>query len=148
MRRLASLGVLGAVLGLFAGLFDAEVLWFPALGFVALSAGLAGGLLLAARGARVQRELGAGRVVEDEPLAVRLRVRAGLLPLAAGELVGEDGAAPVRLPVGRRRLESRTELRFSRRGRRGLAPPELRLADPLGLGRRVVRGGSGDEVLV
>jgi uncharacterized protein (DUF58 family) len=148
MRRLASLGVLGAVLGLFAGLFDAEVLWVPAIGLVALSAGLTGGLLLAARGAQVQRELGSGRVIEDEPLGVRLRVRAGVLPLAAGELGGDDGIPTVRLPAGRRRLESRSEIRFPRRGRRGLAPPELRLADPLGLGRRVVRGGSGDEVLV
>src|SRR3954453_13920083 len=130
MRRLASLGVLGAVLGLFAGLFDAEVLWVPALGFVALSAGLTGGLLLAARGAQVQRELGAGRVVEDEPLGVGLRVRAGVLPLAAaglppaaaGELVGDDGIPTVRLPAGRRGLESRSEIRFPRRGRRGLAP--------------------------
>src|SRR4051794_14488218 len=148
MRRLASLGVLGAVLALFAGLFDAEVLWVPALGLVALSVGLAASVLLAARGARVQRDLEAGRVIEGEPLHVDLRVRAGLLPLAAGELVAGDGLPPVRLPAGRRNTASRVEVRFPRRGRRGLTPPELRLADPLGLGRRVVRGGGGDEVLV
>src|SRR4051795_4978490 len=86
MTRLASLGVLGAVLALFAGLFDAEVLWVPALGLVALSVGLAVSVLLAARGARVQRDLEAGRVVECEPLHVDLRVRAGL-----GRIAGRAG---------------------------------------------------------
>lgn len=141
--------VLGVALGLAAGLFDAEALWIPAAGLVLLWALVAGALWGAARGARVERELGAARVTEGEPLVVRVRARAGRLPLAGGELVAVPREGPVaRLTAGRGGVAGEAAISFSRRGRVTLPPAELRLVDALGLGVRTVLGGEGDELLV
>jgi uncharacterized protein (DUF58 family) len=149
MSRLARIAAFGVVLAAFAGLFDAEALWVPAIGFVVLAGLLASGLALAARGARIERVLGAARAVEGQPLPVRLRARAGTLPLASGDLAAGHDAAPLgRLAPGRRAVEQRSDIVFARRGRHRLAPPELRLADPLGLGHRTVHGTGEDSILV
>jgi uncharacterized protein (DUF58 family) len=149
MRPLAGTAALGAGLVLAAGLFDAEPLWVPGTGLVLLATALAVALRLAARGARVERDVGAARVTEGDPLSVRVRVHAGRLPLVSGAAGLGDGAGPVAwLPAGRRRADGERTVVFRRRGRHVLAPPELVLADPLGLGRRRVRAGTGDAVLV
>jgi uncharacterized protein (DUF58 family) len=149
MRRLGGMAALGVTFVVAAGLFDAEALWVPAAGLLGLSGLLAGALWLSARGARVERELGAGRVIEGEPLALDVRASMGLLPLAAGAVTaGEDGEPVAHLAVGCRRARARSELAFPRRGRRRLAAPTLRLSDPLGLGALTVRGSAEDAVLV
>ena len=75
MTRAAGAGALGAVLLLFAALFDAEALYAPG---IALPLAAAAGVLwvrLAARGAQLDCELSARRVAEGEALAVRLVAR-------------------------------------------------------------------------
>jgi uncharacterized protein (DUF58 family) len=149
MRSLAGIGAFGAVLVLAAGMFDAEPLWVPGTGLVLLAAGLTAALRLAARGARVEREVGAARVVEGEPLTIRVRVHAGLVPLVGGSTSGSDDDLPIaRLPAGRRHADGERTIVFARRGRRVLAAPVLVLADPLGLGQRRVSAGAEDAVLV
>jgi len=140
---------LAAALALCALLFDAEPLWVPAVALAGLAAGAAAWVHLTARGVRVTRTLAARRVVEDEPLEVRLEARAGRLPLPAGRLVDPLLPAPQPLPAGRRRAGVRVQVRFGRRGRRVLAPVRVVVADPLGLAlREVVASGGEDEVLV
>lgn len=141
--------VLGLALGLAAGLFDAEALWIPAAGLVLLWALVAGALWIAARGARVERELGVARVMEGEPLTVRAGAHAGRLPVASGDLIAAPQTGPVaRLAAGRRTAAGEATISFARRGRITLPPAELRLVDALGLGTRVVRGGDADGLLV
>lgn len=149
MTRILGLGCFGALLCLAAGLFDAEALWVPGAGLVLLALLLGPGLLLAARGAQVERRLERSRVTEGEPLEVTVRARAGRLGLARGEVHLGDGGPPVaRFGPGRGGARGRRQLRWERRGRHVLAPPELVLGDLLSLARRRVTGAGGDSVLV
>jgi uncharacterized protein (DUF58 family) len=140
------IALLGLGLAVAAGAFDAEPLWAPGLGLIAVAAAAEGWLRLAARGASVRRELAARRVVEDEPLDVVLDVTLeGGLPPPGGAVREPLVAAGLPLRAGRVRLR----VTFARRGRRTLPPPRIELRDPLGLSRREVAGeGEGDEVLV
>jgi uncharacterized protein (DUF58 family) len=141
--------LLGGALALCALLFDAEPVWVPAIALAALAGGATAWVRLGSRGVRVTRSLAARRVVEEEPLDVRLEVRAGRLPLPAGRLVDPLLPAPQPLPAGRRRAGVRVQVRFGRRGRRRLDPVRVVVADPLGLAvREVVAAGGEDEVLV
>jgi uncharacterized protein (DUF58 family) len=148
MNPALSLVVLGLVLVAVAGTFDAEPLYVPGVAFAALAAASWAWVAAAARGLRVRRQIGARRVVEDEPLDVRIEVRTGRVGLPDGLLVdpllGEDAA----LPFGRRGRMLRIRARFARRGRRPLAPPQVVVRDPLGLVERTVAGAEDDEVLV
>jgi len=139
---------LGLALGIVAGTFDAEPLWTPAVAFAALGGAAAAWIAASARGVTVTREIGARRVVEDEPLDVRIEVRAGRLPLPTGALVEPLLSEPVPLRPGRRRLGVRVQARFGRRGRRDLAAPVAVLRDPLGLATRPVAAADRAEVLV
>jgi uncharacterized protein (DUF58 family) len=139
---------LGLALLLVAGLLDAEPFYVPAAAFLLLGLGAAAWVTLAARGAGVQRELSGRRVVEDEPLMLRLVARAGRMPLPGGELRDPLLPQPARLPAGGGGFRLRVRVRFARRGLRRLEPPSLALRDPLGLAERLVRGAGEDEVLV
>ncbi len=140
---------LGLLLVLVAGAFDAEPLWVPGVVFLVLPGVALAWVGLGARGVRVERELSARRVVEEEPLEVRLEVRAGRLPLPTGSLVSPLLDDVVPLAPGRRRVGARVAVRFARRGRRRFGPPVAVLRDPLGLVTREVPGAAGDdEVLV
>lgn len=150
-RRGGALGATALGVGLFlaAGLFDAEPLYVPAIVLVVL--GLVSGLWvrLAARGTHVERRLSAVRVQEDEPLLVEVDVVSGAVAPPAGELRDPLLSAPARLTAARRHTRVRIRARFSRRGRRLLAPPDVLIRDPLGLCERLVTGtGPPDEVLV
>jgi uncharacterized protein (DUF58 family) len=112
-----------------------------------LAAGAFAWVSAAAGSTALARLPGPARVEEGDayPLRVRIRRRVPLPPaelidplLERGVAVGSRGPAMVSLA-----------LRFERRGRHSLAPPRLRLADPLGLYRRGVAGrGDGGELLV
>jgi uncharacterized protein (DUF58 family) len=149
MKPPVAAAALGVILALAGGSFDAEPLFVAGVAFLVLAVGTGGWVALAARGARIDRELGAHHVVEDEPLYVRILVSAGL-PTPGGEIVEPLIGGPVPLRVGRRRVRVRVEARFARRGLRRLDPPALVLRDPLGLASREVRDAraEADEVLV
>jgi uncharacterized protein (DUF58 family) len=78
MRPSLAAVALGLVLALAGGAFDAEPLFVGGIAFVTLAAVSAAWVALAARGARVERTVGAKRVVEDQALSVRLNVTAPL----------------------------------------------------------------------
>lgn len=148
MRSALGCGTLGLVLLLVAGTFDAEPLYVTGAALALLGLGAALWIRLGAWGASIRREISARSVLEEQPLEVRIRVRAGRLPLPPGWIDEPLLGAPVRFRAGRRSARVRVELTFARRGRRRLAPPALVLRDPFGLAQRVVTGDEEDEVLV
>lgn len=148
MRSAVGCCALGVLLLVVAATFDAEPFYVTGAALSLLGAGSAAWIALGARGASVQRVLGAHRVVEDEPLTISLHACAGRLPLPPGYLDEPllTRAAPVR--AGRRRERVRFEARFARRGRRVLGAPRLVLRDPLGLAERSIVADEPDEILV
>ena len=100
-----------------------------------------------ARPRRLERAPGPATVVEGKGYPLRIRAVGPRLPLPGGEL--RDPLLGEPLPIGprwNRRLE--VDVALVGRGRRELAPPELDVADPLGLHRRRLAGAAGAEVLV
>ena len=75
--RAAWVAAAGLLLLLFGLLFDAGPLFVPGVAFVLIGAGTPTWIWFAAGGARVDRELHADRVVEDEPLEATIEVRRG-----------------------------------------------------------------------
>lgn len=148
MRPAAGIAALGVLLALVAGTFDAEPLYVAAVAFIALGAVACAWVWLAARGVKVTRQLGVRRVVEEEPLDVRVHVRTGKIGLPGGLVADEMLPADFDLPVGRRGRRVLIHVRFARRGKRVLAPPTVVVRDPLGLATRVVAGEQHDELLV
>jgi uncharacterized protein (DUF58 family) len=148
MRSALGCAVLGLLLLLVAGTFDAEPLYVTGSALVLLGAGAWIWIRIGAVGARITREVGARSVLEEEPLEVRIDVAAGRLPLPPGWIEEPLLPEPVRYRAGRRRARVRVEVTFARRGRRRLEPPSLVLRDPFGLAQRTVTGEHGDELLV
>jgi uncharacterized protein (DUF58 family) len=99
-------------------------------------------------GVTVERTVAAACVAEDQPVEVRVRVRAGLTPLLTGTVEEDLLTAPVALMPGRREMALRISATFARRGRRVLAPVRVVVRDPLGLAARTVVSGAPAEVLV
>ena len=133
MRGAVSTALLGAGFIVAAGLLDAEPFYVPGVAFVFLGVLCPAWVALASRGVRVQRTIGARRVIEDQPLGVRIQARAGGLPFPAGAVDEPLLDVPVPLPSGRQRFSFRIEAAFARRGRRVLEPPRVIVRDPLGL---------------
>jgi uncharacterized protein (DUF58 family) len=133
---------------LVAGTFDAEPLYVPAVAFIALAGVACLWVAVAARGVKVTRTLGARRVVEEEPLDVRVEVRVGRVPLPGGEVADELLPHAFDLPPGQRGRRVLMHVRFGSRGKRELPPPTVVVRDPLGLATRAVAGTERDEVLV
>ena len=148
MARASSTALLGLVFVAVAVLFDAEPLYVPGIALVTLAGVTVAWVTLAARAMRVERRLGARRVTEDEPIGVELEVRGGRVALPTGSIEDPLLPTPAPLPPGRASARVRINVRFSRRGRKRLAPPRVVLSDPLGLARRTVAGVVEDEVLV
>jgi uncharacterized protein (DUF58 family) len=148
VRSALGCAALGLLLLLVAGTFDAEPLYVTGSALLLLGAGAWGWIRAGAWGARIDREVAARSVLEEEPLAVRIDVSSGRLPLPPGWIDEPLLPDPVRFRPGRRRARVRVEVTFAHRGRRQLAPPALVLRDPFGLAQRVVTGSHADEVLV
>jgi len=145
--RAAAAGALGAALVLAGAVFDSASLYPPGVALILLAVGAVAWVRLAARGAAVERAPGPTSVVEEEPWPLRLRISSGILPPPGGELLEPLLGWPV--PIGGRRSQGlRINVRFPRRGRRGLDAPELVIRDPLRLCERRVAGPGGDELLV
>jgi uncharacterized protein (DUF58 family) len=151
MGTAAGIALLGLALIATGGLFDAEPMYVPGVAFTALGILVPLWLRAAAWGATVSRQIAARRVVEDDPCEVVLTVRAGVVPPLGGRiadpLVPEGVVAPLVAPGGEPGLV-RLSVRFTRRGRRRLAPPALVLSDPFGIARVSVPGHGEHDVLV
>jgi len=131
-----------------AVLFDAEPLYVPGVALLALGVLALGWVMLGSAGAGVVREITAKRVVEDEQVDIRVSVRAGALALPGTCLDDPLLSEPLPLRAGRRSVRVRIEARFARRGWRELAPPGLRVRDPLGLAEANVAGSGEPDVLL
>jgi uncharacterized protein (DUF58 family) len=151
MGAAAGIALLGLALIVTGGLFDAEPLYVPGAAFAALGVVVPVWLHVAARGAKVSREITARRVVEEDPFEVLLTVKAGVLPplsaRIADPLVPAGVPAPLVAPGGAPG-HVRLTVRFARRGRRRLGPPSLVFRDPLGLACVSVPGHGEHDVLV
>jgi uncharacterized protein (DUF58 family) len=148
MRPAAATALLGLALVLVAATFDAEPLYVPGIAFALLAVGAAAWVALSARGVRVERTVGTARVLEEQPIAVDVIVRSGLLALPSGLIEDDLLPAPAPLAAGRRATRVRINARFARRGRKVLAPPRVLVRDPFGLAERMVAADERAEVLV
>lgn len=135
MRPAAGSAVLGALLVFVGGLFDAEPLYVPGVGVLALALASATWVLVASRGVRIERTVGLERVVEDEPLPITLCV-ATRVPAPGGLLHDPLLDQPRPLQLGGHTTSVHMAVRFGRRGLRDLAPATVEITDPLGLASR------------
>jgi uncharacterized protein (DUF58 family) len=147
MRSAAGTLALGVAILTAGFLLDGEPLLAAGAGLVFLAGGAMLWVAVASGGATIEREVGERRIVEDEPLAVRIAVHAPG-PWPGGEVRDELLPEPASLRPGRRRARIHIQARFARRGMRDLPAPLLVLRDPLGLASREVRGGGDAQVLV
>jgi uncharacterized protein (DUF58 family) len=147
MLRPLFTALLGVALCLAGATFDSASLYVPGVGLAVLALGATIWVVLAARGATVERVPGPHTVVEDEPYPLRVEVKSGLLPPPGGELLEPLLGWPVPI-AGRWSRRLRINVRFSRRGRRVLKPELLVIRDPMRLYSREIEGRGGEEVLV
>ena len=141
MRRAVAVAVAGLALILVGLMFDAAPLFVPGVALIVLGIGAPSWVHLAARGARIERQLDSDRVVEDEPIETTIEVSRGswglpgaaVLDPLAGKPVLIHG--PLSLISGGRTASVRIVARFPRRGVRRIEPPTLVVADALELAR-------------
>jgi uncharacterized protein (DUF58 family) len=144
--RALGAALLGGLLCVAASGFDEPSLYVPGLALLLLGMGSWIWVGMAAQGAGVTRIAGPPTVEEEEPYPVRLTLARGLLLPPGGELDEPLLDEPIRLTRSMpRRL--RIDVRFARRGRRGVEPARLTIRDPLGLAQREFRS-EPTEVLV
>src|SRR5919108_3791 len=137
----------GLALCLAAATFDSPSLYVPGVAFVVLPVAAVAWVELAARGATIARRAGPHTVVEEQPYPVRVEMETGVVPPPGGELFEPLLGWPVPI-AGRWSRRLRINVRFSRRGKRVLAPARLSVRDPLRLYARELSGAGGEEVLV
>jgi uncharacterized protein (DUF58 family) len=147
MGRPLAAAALGVALTLAAATFDSPSLYVPGVALAVVSLAALVWVALAARGARVVRVAGPPTVEEESAWPLGLELRSGVLPPPGGELSEPLLGWPV--PLTRRRSRRvRINIRFSRRGRRVLAPATLVIRDPLRLYVRTVQSEGGEELIV
>lgn len=154
MSRAVGIALAGAALILAAYVFDASGLFVPGVAFLLLGAMIPAWIWAASRGAWVSRRFEDEQVLEDQPLEARIVVHRGPFGLPGGEIVDPFAGGAVRVSGSpgklraRRVSDLRVLARFPRRGRRRFEPPELTLADPLGVIRVRARAESGSQSLL
>jgi uncharacterized protein (DUF58 family) len=135
VSRALRAALFGVLLCIGGGAFDLPSLYVPGVAFILLGLGSISWVWLAARGAQVIREHGPATVQEEERYPLRLRVKRGVLPPPAGELIEPLLGRPLPATDPRSRLV-RVNVRFERRGRRVIEPARLVIRDPLWLSVR------------
>jgi uncharacterized protein (DUF58 family) len=148
MRPAAATALLGLVLLLTAGAFDAEPLYVPGAAFVLLAAASVAWVVVGSRGLEITRVVSARRVIEEQRVHIHIHVRAGRLALPAGLIEDPMLPAPAPIATGRRVAHVHIDARFARRGRKHLVAPRVIVRDPFGLAMRAVEGGGEVDVLV
>jgi uncharacterized protein (DUF58 family) len=145
--RAPATAALGATF-ILAGLgFDLMGALLCGVALLSLAVGAVIWVELATRGGRLEREPGPRRLEEGVPYPLRIRLRRTLVPPPGGRLIEPLLERPVAVgPRWRKRLECVTWL--DRPGRRRLESARLIVRDPLGLWRRELRSGPGDQIVV
>jgi uncharacterized protein (DUF58 family) len=139
VRRATAVVVAGLALILVALLFDAAPLFVPGVAITLLGVAAPAWVVLAARGATIERTLDSERVIEDEPIEATIEVRRGPwgLPGAAvvDPLAGEPVSirSPMSIISGTSSASVRIVASFPRRGIRRIEPPTLVVSDALEL---------------
>jgi uncharacterized protein (DUF58 family) len=146
LTRALGAALLGGVMSLAASGFDEPSLYVPGLALLVLGTGSWLWVGLAAQGAGITRMPGPSTVEEELPYPVRLELSRGLVRPPGGELEEPLLGRPLRL-TRRTPRRIRVDVRFARRGRRGLEGARLTIRDPLGLASREMRSDPA-EVLV
>jgi len=145
---LSTTAAVGVTLLLCAALFDAEPLYVPALALLLAAIGAGVWVVVGTVGTVIERTVPARRAIEDEPVEFVVETAPGISVLPGSTLVDPLLPEPLVLRASPGTHRVRIEARFARRGRRVLAPPELAVADPLGLVRGRVVASGGDDVLL
>jgi uncharacterized protein (DUF58 family) len=148
MRSALSCALLGVLLLLVAGTFDAEPFYVTGAALLLLGVATILWIGIGSWGASITRTIAVRSVMEDQPLELRVDVRAGRLPLPPGFIDEALLDVPAPIAAGHRASTIRVRATFGRRGRRTLQAPALVLRDPLGLAERVIRAPHDDEILV
>ncbi len=155
MRPAVAVALAGVALTLAAFVFDASPLFVPGVALIALGAGVPVWIWMAARDGRVQRRLQVTSAVEGEPVEATIEITRGHLGLPGAEVLDPFTGAwlPVAAALGPvtsgRTANIHVVAHFERRGRKQLAPPSLRVKDPLDLAVLTKPGDSPmQEVLV
>lgn len=144
----------GVALTLAAFLFDASPLFVPGLALVVLGVLLPAWIWAAARSGQVERRLELMSAIEGEPVEATIEVSRGRLGLPGAAV--HDPFTGSWLPIASelspissgRRASIRVVAHFERRGRKQLAPPSLRVRDPLDLAVVVKPGRSPVQELL
>jgi uncharacterized protein (DUF58 family) len=106
MRPAAATALLGLLLTLTAATFDAEPLYVAGIGLMVLAGASSLWVVLAARGVKVMRTVGARRTIEEQPVVIDLVVSSGRLPMPSGFIDDDLLPKPAALVGGRRRGSS------------------------------------------
>ncbi|HET6830762.1 MAG TPA: DUF58 domain-containing protein [Solirubrobacterales bacterium] len=140
---------LGLALAAAGAIFAAPILTLPGVALALLVGGCTAWVRLSSRGVTARRRGVPARVTEGERFEIVIEGVSGRLPLLA-RIDDDAAAAPQRLRVMRPRTHFtvRLEGSFARRGRRRLAAPVLRIADPLGIAARTIATGTPGTILV
>lgn len=146
MTRALGAALLGALMSVAASGFDEPSLYVPGLALLLLGVGAWLWVGMAAQGASIERIPGPPTVEEESPYPVRLVLAKGVVPPPGGELDEPLLGHPLRLTRSTPQ-RIRLDVRFARRGRRGLEPARLKIRDPLGLSERQLASEPA-EVLV
>src|SRR5690348_17120730 len=120
----------GTGLLLAALAFEASTLFVPAVALLALAGLSTLWIRLAGRAIQVSRVIEVDRVLEEQPVEARIKIRGSLgLPGAQVHDPLSGGAIAISTPRSRE-IELRVLSRFPRRGRVTLPTPRVRLGDP------------------
>ncbi|HEY6399290.1 MAG TPA: DUF58 domain-containing protein, partial [Solirubrobacteraceae bacterium] len=153
-RSAAGVAAGGGALTLAAFAFDASPLFVPGVALILVGALTPAWVWLASRSARVERRLHAETAVEDEPVEATIEISRGPLGLPGAEVLDPLAGEPLPLasslsPLGgSRRVSVHVVAHFSRRGRKHLVPPEMRIKDPLELAVVLRTGSTADQELL
>ena len=146
MTRALGAALLGGFLTTAASAFDEPSLYVPGLALLLLGVGSWLWVGMAEQGAAITRIKGPPTVQEGQPYTVRLRLKNGLAPWPGGEL--HEPLLNRTLPLNAdTQIRIKIDVRFARRGRKGLDPATLTIRDPLGLSARTLASEPA-EVLV
>ena len=155
MRRAAAVVVAGLALILIALMFEAAPLFVPGVAITQLGVVAPVWVVLAARGASIERTLDTERVIEEEPIEATIEVRRGPWGLPGGAVLDPIVGEPVSIRrsmsivSGASSASVRIIASFPRRGVRRLEPPTLVVSDALELARVVRESPSpAQELLV